>query len=261
MKEQKEMIDIELPTQITKAERVNPKTMVIFGLAKCGKTTELSKLPNNLIIDVEDGTEFVDSLKLKVPKDLGPVGKFAWLNKVAQKIHNDGHPYDYVTIDTFSELDSLAEWNGTFRYMNSSQGVKFNRDATGKMLPYGHPDYESVQTLPNGYGYRWSRDEIMSMYDVLCNLGKICTIFVCHVADKSIVSKLTNQEVVTRDISLVGKTRDILARKVDAIGYLYNEEGKAMISFKGNEEKIGGNRAKHLAGYDGPLDWNKIFIK
>lgn len=263
-----EILDLELPKVRTKAERVNPRNLVLFGLPKSGKTTAISHLPNCLIIDTEEGSGFVDGIKIQLPKDKGPVGKWQWLKALAEKIRKEGYPYDYVAIDTITQLDEYSEWVGTFSYMNTLQGTAFNRERDtngnpikgGAFLPFGTPEYESVHNLPQGYGYRYSRNEMMDMYEALQGLGKICTIFVAHVGDKSIVSKLTNQEVLTRDLALTGKVKDIIARKVDAIGYVYHKEDTTMISFAGNEEKIGGMRAQHIKGYNGPLDWSKIFI-
>ncbi len=261
---------IELPEEKVEAASINPQTMVIFGLPKSGKTTAISTLEDCLDIDVERGSDFLKMLKIKVPQDLNPLEKGKWLLEVAAAIKAKGRPYKYVAIDTFSEVDEWCEWIGTERYMASTQGKTFNRynrvdhptkqAEWGKVIPFGSDDYESVHTLGQGYGYRWSRGEAVNFYNELSTLGSVCTIFICHVADKSVVSKVTNNDVVTRDIALTGKVRDILARKVDAIGYLYFDEGKTMISFKGNEEKVGGIRAGHIRGYEGVLDWKKIFI-
>jgi hypothetical protein len=57
---------IELPKTKIKADRVNPKTMVIFSQPKMGKTTVVSKLDNCLTLDLENGSHFVDSLKMDV---------------------------------------------------------------------------------------------------------------------------------------------------------------------------------------------------
>ena len=54
-----------LPTQKVKAETNSPKNMVIFSKPKVGKTTLLSQLDNCLIIDLEDGSDYVDALKIK----------------------------------------------------------------------------------------------------------------------------------------------------------------------------------------------------
>jgi len=73
------------------------------------------------------------------------------------------------------------------------------------------------------------------------------------------VSKLGNTEVKAMDISLTGKIRDIICRRTDGIGYVYNSDGVINVSFKGNEDKIGGIRGEHMRGYDGPLDWSILF--
>lgn len=252
---------IQLPTKVKEGVTINPKSMIIYGLAKSGKTTSLSKLDNCLIIDTEKGTDFVEgTFVMQLPENLGAVGKFKWLKDLAIKIKNEGYPYKYVCIDTLSELDTLAEHVGTFVYCNSIQGKKFNRDAQGVIMKPDNPEYESVLTLPNGFGYRYSREAILDIFESLKSLGSVCTIFVCHVADK-MMTKTGNTEVMVKDLALVGKTRDILPRMVDAVANLYNEEGKTMISFVGSEHKIGGVRAKHLLGFNGELDWSKIFIK
>lgn len=251
---------IVLPTATRKPTHVNPRDMVIYGKPKSGKTTSLSKLNNCLIIDVENGAAFIEGMVISPPENSGPVARFKWLKELAATIKEADKPYDYVAIDTLSQLDTDAEWVGTFNYMNSITGKKFNRDKDGMMLKPSDPNYESVLTLGNGYGYRYTRDAIMDMYNTLKDLGKICTIFVCHVADKMIGEK-NGEQVMIKDLALVGKTRDVIPRLTDAIANVWNEEGQMMISFTGNSEKIGGLRSTHLIGYTGPLDWDRVFIK
>ena len=250
---------LELPTEIRKARNINLESLVIYGLPKSGKTTALALLPNCLIIDVEKGTGFVDGMIIEPPEEAGPVAKFKWLKELAIQIKAKNRPYDYVAIDTLSQLDIDAEWVGTYNYMQSSQGKKFNRNADGTMMKPSDADYESVLTLANGFGYRYTREAILDIFETLKGLGKICTIFVVHVADK-MISKNGTTEVLTKDLALVGKTRDIIPRLVDAVANVWNEEGEFMISFNGSENKVGGVRAKHLVGFEGKLDWNKIFI-
>lgn len=250
---------IELPKKIIKASKIVPGTMILFGLPKSGKTTALASLPNSLIIDVEKGADFVDCMRIQPDAGLGPVGIYNWLSEVAKTIKEQGHPYDFVCIDTISFLDELSEWIGTYRYCNSIQGKKFNRK-DGELLPPDDLDYESVHTLADGNGYRYSREVMTDIFDMTKDLGKICTIYTCHVADKFIVSKITNKEVRAMDLSLTGKVKNIYARDVDTIGYVYNKNGELQVSFKGDEEKLGGMRgATHLQGYEGPLVWKNIF--
>jgi len=264
---------IVLPTAPRKATAVNARSMTLYGKSKVGKTTALSALQNCLIIDTENGSAFINGIVMQVPETLGPVGRFKWLKELAAEIKAQGRPYDYVAIDTFSQLDIDSEWVGTWNYMNSVAGKNFNRvcDADGKvikdpitqkttMLKPTDQEYESVLTLGQGYGYRYSRDAIMDIFNTLKDLGKICTIFVCHVADKMIAEK-NGEQVMIKDLALTGKVRDMIPRLCDAIGNVWNENGKMMVSFVGNSDKIGGMRATHLLGYTGELDWSKVFIK
>lgn len=259
--------EITLPTEKHKAE-LNAKTMILFGKEKCGKTTALSTLENCLIIDTENGTQLLEALALQAPEDKGPVSKMMWLKKVAEKLIADGRPYDYIAIDTLSEVDGWAEWSGTFRYMNSAQGKSFNRvkDERGNPIKGGaflnpsDDDFLSVHTLAEGYGYRWSRNEMMNIFELFQKAAKKCVIFICHIEDKFISLKDTTDTVAPKQLALTGKLRDVLPRKVDAIGYVYNDKGTLKVNFVGGEEKIGGTRAKHLIGYNDKLDWSKIFV-
>ena len=77
---------ISLPTSKIKAARKSPKNFVLYGQPKVGKTTALSQLDNCLIIDLEDGTDMLDALKIKAKnlKHLGEIGR---------EILNQGRPY------------------------------------------------------------------------------------------------------------------------------------------------------------------------
>ena len=58
---------MELPKTKVGALRKSPKNMVIYGPPKIGKTTALSALDGCLIIDLEEGSDMVEALKLKPP--------------------------------------------------------------------------------------------------------------------------------------------------------------------------------------------------
>jgi hypothetical protein len=207
-------------------------------------------------------------MSINAPEDKGPVGKMVWLKQLAQKIKESDIQYDYIAIDTLTEVNDWAEWSGTWKYMNSSQGKSFNREKDEKGTPIkggpflapDSPDYESVHTLGEGYGFRWSREEVMSVFNAYLGLAKKCVIFVCHIEDKFIAQKDSVDQVVPKQLALTGKLREILPRKVDAIGYIYNDKGTIKVNFAGDETKLGGSRAAHLRGYNGPLEWDKVFI-
>ncbi len=259
--------DFDLPTGLSQPTK-NMESCILYGLPKCGKTTLLSTLPNCLIIDTENGSNKISGLVKKVPSDKGPVSRMKWLDEFADYLIEQGKPYDYVAIDTLSEVNDWAEWSGTYRYMNSAQGKSFNRvdgEKDGVMLKPSDIDYESVHNLGQGYGYRWSREDTIRLFDKYLKVAKKCVFFVCHVEEKfsgggdNRIGKLQEQ-VAPKQLALTGKVKDILPRKVDGIGYVYNEDGQVKINFTGNEERVGGNRCEHLRGYNDVADWSKIFI-
>lgn len=141
-----------LPIEPIKASRINPRLLVIYGKSKCGKTTAASMLPNSLILDFEDGSDFVSALKVKIlglnsPSNESPEsrqkrqdsGRY-FINEVLLEIRefrrkNNRYPYELVIIDTGTRFEELCEDVATLDYMNSPQGSKFNRDQTGNILP------------------------------------------------------------------------------------------------------------------------------
>jgi hypothetical protein len=95
-------------------------------------------------------------------------------------------------------------------------------------------------------------------------------IIVGHVADKSVSS--TGQTI--KELNLDGKLKDLLALRVDAIGYMYRspeEKNVNMLSFAHTDDVIGGSRSKHLRNKEFKISelneqdelvtyWDKIFI-
>lgn len=86
-------MEISLPTQKLKASRVSPGSLIIYAPPKTGKTTLVSQLEGCLLLDLEDGSDYVDALKIKINslKDLYEVG---------EEIKKQGKPYKRIAVDT-----------------------------------------------------------------------------------------------------------------------------------------------------------------
>jgi hypothetical protein len=231
---------IELPKTKVMATRKSPKNMVIYGPPKIGKTTMLSKLDNCLIIDLEEGSDMVDALKIKVKnlKELTEVGK---------TISKENKPYKYVAIDTISKLEEWCEAEGKQIYMKTPMGKNFEQKNPGA----------SVLSLPNGAGYLYLRIAYKKWIDRLNTLADHI-ILVGHLKDKMLEKK--GKEVAVKDLDLTGKIKQITCANADAIGYIYREDETTMISFNSLEDTVAGSRCEHLKGTTMPFEWNKIFI-
>lgn len=253
---------IELPTEKIKAVRKDPRNIVLFGQPKIGKTTVLSGLDNCLIIDLEDGTQFVDALKFNV---LGIANKESKLpiiilkqliNKIAEENKKKGKKiYKYIAIDTVTALEDIVLPLAGKMYQETPQG----RNWVGN----------DITTLPNGAGYRWSRlalSTIISEIEALCDT----LIILGHVKEKFV--EKDGKESTARALDLTGKSASILCSQVDAIGYLYrNDDNDTVINFAASESLQCGSRCEHLKGKEivvakndneGNLkvNWSNIFI-
>ncbi len=231
---------MKLPKKVVKASRKSPKNMIIYGPPKIGKTTVLSQLKGCLIIDLEEGSDMVDALKIKVTnlKELAEVGK---------AIVKDGKPYKYVAIDTISKLEEWCESEAKQIYMKTPMGKNFEQKNPGA----------SVLSLPNGAGYLYLRIAYKKWIDRLNTLADHI-ILVGHLKDKMLEKK--GKEVAVKDLDLTGKIKQITCANADAVGYIYREDEETMISFNSMDDITAGSRCHHLKGKTMPLNWSEIFI-
>jgi len=231
---------MELPKAKVKASRKSPKNMIIYGPPKIGKTTVLSQLDDCLIIDLEDGSDMVDALKVKV-------NNLSELQSIGTAIMKQGRPYKYIAIDTISKLEEWCEVEAKSIYKETPMGKNFDSKNTGA----------SVLSLPNGAGYLYLRMAYKKWIDKLNKLADHI-ILVGHLKDKMLEKK--GKEVAVKDLDLTGKIKQITCANADAVGYIYREEEETMISFNSMEDVTAGSRCEHLKGKAMPLKWSDIFI-
>jgi len=234
------MDTMELPMEKVKASRKSPKNMIIYGPPKIGKTTVLSELDDCLIIDLEDGSDMVDALKVKA-------NNLKELQAIGAAIMKEGRPYKYIAVDTISKLEEWCEVYAKQIYMRTPMGKNFEKNNPGA----------SVLSLPNGAGYLYLRMAYKEWIDKLNKLADH-VILVGHLKDKMLEKK--GKEVAVKDLDLTGKIKQITCTNSDAIGYIYREGTETMISFDSLDDIAAGTRCAHLKGKAMPLEWSKIFI-
>ena len=232
--------NLELPKKKVKALRKSPKNMVIYGPPKIGKTSALASLDGCLILDLEDGSDMVDALKIKA-------NNLNELSQIGQSILKEEKPYKYIAVDTITQLELWCESEAKVLYRNTPMGKNFDRSEKGL----------SVLSLPNGAGYLYLRMAYKKWLNRLNSLADH-VILVGHLKDRVIEKK--GKEVTAGDLDLTGKIRGITCANADAIGYIFREEDKTMISFDAGQDINAGSRCSHLKGQVMELDWTNIFI-
>lgn len=237
---------ITLPTKPVEPSRVSPRLFILYSPPKCGKTTLLSTLKGNCILDFERGTEFVTALSICIiglsapgnetqesfDERMASEPKQFYLNEAGKGIMEAKRPYQFITVDTTSVLEQMTTVLATANYKATAMGKNFDGD--------------DVTTLPKGSGYYFTR---LAFMDTINRIRKLADniILVSHVRE-SILEK-EGKEVDHKDLDLVGKVKSILASEADAIGYLHRgKEGELLINFKSSDQLVCGSRCDHLKG-------------
>lgn len=243
-----------LPTVKTPPTRVNPRKLVIFSKPKVGKTTAIAQLENTLILDLEEGTGYVDSMRVDVVGTAKAEGKTPMqvIAEVSQAIKEANYPYTRIVIDTVTALEDMVHGYAKSLYNATPMGVNYK---------------DNILNLPNGGGYLYLRNAFFNTLKALYPLAEE-VILVGHLKD-TVINK-EGKEISSKELDLTGKIKSILSADVDAIGVLYRDGDKCILSFKTSDEVICGARPEHLKNkeivlteiVDGKLvsHWDEIYI-
>lgn len=237
--------ELVLPEKVIEASTKSPETLIIFSAPKAGKTSLAAQLENNLIIDLEKGSNHVSALKIKV-------NSCDELYAACEKIKEKEKPYRYITLDTATALEDMCGELALKLYQQTPMGKGYTGD---------------VLSLPNGAGYKYIRDAFKLMINITKDSCERL-ILLGHVKDKTI--EKGGKELSVRELDLVGKLSGITCAHADAIGFLYREKDTCVLTFKTENQLTCGARPVHLRNkdivvsemIDGELvtHWDKIFI-
>lgn len=244
-----------LPTEKIKALYKSPRKLLIYSPPKCGKTTAVSMLESSLIMDLEQGSDFLDAVKVNL-------SSIDDIREMVQAIRAAGKPYRYGIVDTTTKLEEIVLPYAAQMYRESPIGKNWGKLSDGSIDPNAN-----VLTLPNGAGYLYLREAYTKISGVLDSCFER-VIYLGHLKDK--VLEKNGKEVSAKDIDLTGKIRNIACANADAIGYMYRDGNKTILSFKTKEEIICGARPDHLRDKEITLleynegkftnHWDQIYI-
>lgn len=215
---------LELPTVKLGIESKSPNVLVLYSKPKVGKTTCLSYLDGCLNLDLEEGTKYVEALKLRAKsvEDIKAIG---------DEITKAGKPYKYIAVDTVTALEEMCMPYALKLYRKTPLGANFAG--------------ESVLTLPKGAGYYYLREAYTKVINYIKTLAPR-VILVGHLKESMIDKE--GKEVSTLDLELTGRLKSMTCGNSDAIGYLYREGNKTYVTFNSSDMVLCGSRPEHLRG-------------
>lgn len=240
-----------LPKKRRPPLQVDPKRLLLFGQPKSGKTSIIASLDDCLILDMEQGSGFLEAMSVEI-NNLADYKELRKSLDAEMDANGGAKPYKRIAIDTLTALEELALPYATKLYNQTPMGAAFKGD---------------VRTLPNGAGYLYTRN---AFFKLLKPLEKYCDtlIMVGHMKEKDVTK--AGETLTEKSINLTGQTKNILCAWADTIGLVYREENKTMIDFAPSDELIVGSRQEHLIGqklcvaesdenHKLNIDWGSVF--
>lgn len=214
-----------LPTKAREIKRKSPKVLTLFGPTKVGKTTMVSKLEGGLLIDTEHGAEKVKGLIVEI-------NNLEELRDLIKAL-TEKNPYKYLALDT---IDNIVHW------------VEENICDRRKV--------KAIGDIPYGAGY----DEVRSTtFKIIYSFSTIAPLIIVGHRKRTIIGS-EKLEVKVDSLDLTGKLKGMIMAYSDAVGYVFRDNDKPKISFKGDDTLETGSRCEHLANKIIDFDWNLVFI-
>lgn len=180
------LLDLK-PTTISRDLR--DKYLLLYGPAKCGKTSFAAQVPDNIIFSFEKGTNFISGVyAIEVEKWAFFKSYLKQLNKPEVK-----EKYKTVTIDTISIAWSLCE-----SYICSTQNV------------------DTIADIPWGRGYALLKDEFSDALRQISMMG-YGIILIAHAKVKT--EKIDDDTIIeTMAPNIPDRAQDVVNALVDIIG-------------------------------------------
>ncbi len=249
---------VELPEldEITPVTITSPRDLCVLSIPKMGKGTIFGDFTHKykaIVLDLEkSGYEYIPARKLSIYTSQETSQLEAYQNyiKYRKALLEQKGKYEYLIIDGLSDLDDLSHIGGTFAYMDSIMGKKFNREGnveTGRKYTPNDPEWRSVVSLPDGAGYYHLRNWFLQQIEFFRQISPY-RIYAAHVVDKYIKDNGKDQ-VIGSEINLTGKLKLIFSSKITALAKMVAEGDSRYLSFDVlNDSIIAGSRSPLLTG-------------
>lgn len=242
-----------IPDGPVPASRRNPQLALFYGPPKVGKTHSVAALPDTLILELEPGgADHFPARKVDVPN-------MASLLELLQELterRKAGKPAARrLVIDTIDVTEEWCDPEALAEYKRSTLGKNF--------------EGTSIIELPQGAGYFRLREKFSEMLWLFSQAADE-VILLGHVRDKVLTT--VRGEVMTQDLDLSGKIRNIACSRSSAVGLMRRDfQGNLVLTFKTSDTMNCGSRCVHLrgqefvigrAGQNGEpvFDWTSVYL-
>lgn len=220
-----------LPTNRRPPLAESPRILTLMGLPKQGKTSAIVQLENALVLDFENGTDFLSAMSIKIigivkPKDesldlvkLRQDNNKYYLDEAITEIKTGDYNYKYLVVDTCTRMEDLCAEFALDLFRKSPLGKNFKGD--------------DILAVPQGGGYYWLR-KAFNLARKAIESTDLRVIYICHPKFSSIEKE--GKDITKSDIDLTGKIRTDLAQTSDAFGIFERRGNKCLVNFQVSDE-------------------------
>lgn len=254
---------IKLPTTDSQPSESRLKMLVVIAAMKCGKTSNFLKIPDSLMINVEESAEYYGGRFINVKEEArkqakGPVTIIKELQAQLKEENRKASKFLYrrIIIDQLTELEELALTYATHMYKKSDMGKSY----TGN----------DVTELEFGRGYGLLRD---AMNDLIDPFKDLCETLILLGHPKTSYINKGGKNLQVTDLNVTGKLTKSIPGSSDANATMFRdpEGSRNILSFMNyGGDNLVGSRVPRLQNkefviselVDGKLitHWDKIFI-
>lgn len=221
-------------------EKINKKSLWIYGSPFSGKTTFANAFPNPLMLNTDGNIKFVDAPYISIKDTVSVDGRitnrtYAWeiFKEVITELEKNQNDFDTIIVDLLEDTYEQCRL-----YMYHKLNISHESDDSFRA-------WDKVRT------------EFLSTIKRLMNLDYENIILISHEDSTKDITKKTGDKISTIKPNLSDKIANKVAGMVDIVARVVVDEDNRYLSFKSDEVVFGGGRLT-VKETQIPLDYEEL---
>lgn len=228
-------------TERRNLEKVSKRTMWIYGVPFCGKTTFANAFPDPLMLNTDGNIRFVDAPYIRIKDEVKVEGRMtkktlAWdiFKQIIDELEKKENDFKTIVVDLVEDLYEYCRL-----YMYDQMGIRHESDDSFK-------------------AWDMVRGEFLNTLKRLMALDYENIILISHEDTSKDITKKGGDKITAIKPNMQDKVALKVAGMVDIVARIVADGDVRTFSFKSNEVIFGGGRLTTSAK-DIPLDVNALF--
>ena len=206
-------------------EKIEKKTIWLYGSPFSGKTTFANKFPDPLMLNTDGNIKFVDAPFISIKDEVKVTGrmtqrKFAWevFKEAIAELEKKENTFKTIIVDLLEDTYEYCRL-----YMYDQMGITHESDDSFRA-------WDKVRT------------EFLSTLKRLMNLDYENIILISHEDTSKDITKRGGDKITAIKPNLQEKAANKVAGMVDMVARIIADDNKRTLSFKSDEVVFGGGR-------------------